>query len=83
MDGEGDVNKEGGVGQNGSFKGRSRWSQVVARIRLAGGGGLPPEKRFLFLPTPLPIHPVFSLAKLYIFGRCNPEVIQLSFYHSI
>ena len=40
--GEGDV-KEGGVGQNGSFRGRSRWSQVVARVRLAA------EKRSHFL----------------------------------
>ena len=41
--GEGDV-KEGGVGQNGSFRGKSRWSQVVARVRLAA------EKRFHSLP---------------------------------
>ena len=40
--GEGDV-KEGGVAQNGSFRGRSRWSQVVARVRLAA------EKRSHFL----------------------------------
>ena len=40
--GEGDV-KEGGVGQNGSFRGRSRWSQVVARVRLAA------EKRSHFI----------------------------------
>ena len=40
--GEEDV-KEGGVGQNGSLRGRSRWSQVVARVRLAA------EKRFHIL----------------------------------
>ena len=57
-DGEGDVNKEGGAGKSGSFNGRSRWSQVVARIRQAGGGrlaggdGLSPQNRFLILPTP-------------------------------
>ena len=43
MGGEGGV-KEGGVGQNGSFRGKSRWSQVVARVRLAA------EKRFHSLP---------------------------------
>ena len=44
MGGEGDV-KEGGVqGQNGSFRGQSRWSQVLARVRLAA------EKRFHSLP---------------------------------
>ena len=45
--GEGDV-KEGGVGQNGSFRGRSRWSQVVARVRLAA------EKRSHFLAKKKP-----------------------------
>ena len=37
--GEEDAEESGAV-ENGNCKGRSRWSQVVARVRLAGGARL-------------------------------------------
>ena len=49
--GEEDAEESGGV-ENGNSKGRTRWSQVVARVRLAGGARLEKaEKRFCLLPT--------------------------------
>ena len=57
--------EESGVWQNGSCKGRSRWSQVVARVRLAGGARLAAEKRFRLLPQS-PLHTVLSRTKFYI-----------------
>ena len=62
--GEGDA-EDGGVGQNGSLKGRSRWSQVVRRVRLAGGARL--EKKGFVFQHPDPRN--FSTgSKFYIIG---------------
>ena len=52
-DGDGKTGGEEDAGENGSCKGRTRWSQVVARVRLAGGARLAAQKRF---PPPKMLH---------------------------
>ena len=54
-DGDGKTGGEEDAEENGSCKGRTRWSQVVARVRLAGGARLAAQKRF-----PPPIHATFG-----------------------
>ena len=70
--GEEDAEESGGV-ENGNSKGRTRWSQVVARVRLAGGARLEKaEKRFCLLQHTLPSQTVFPRTKFYIIGSSNP-----------
>ena len=65
--------EESGEVENGNCKGRTRWSQVVARVRLAGGARLEKaEKRFCLLQHTLPSQTVFPRTKFYIIGSSNP-----------